>query len=120
MSFGAVLREIRLAKRKSQRGVADGADMDYGYYSRLENEKISSQPTRSTVEKLSHALDCSEEETRRLIAAAGRLDERVEHIAHLATGERPDLGELFLAAANHPPETIERIIRELRTELENN
>jgi transcriptional regulator with XRE-family HTH domain len=119
MSFGAILQEIRLAKGKTQRQVADAAEMDYGYYSRLENEKIPSRPTKSTVEKLSRSLECSQEEARRLLAAAGRLDDKVEEVARLATSERPDLGELFLAAANHPPATIEKIIRELRTELEN-
>jgi HTH-type transcriptional regulator, competence development regulator len=118
MMFGETLKAIRRKKNKTQREIADEIGMDYSYFSRLENERFSSKPTRDTIDKIADALRCTEEERRELIAAAGRIDEKVEVVARIATGERPELGELFLAAVQLPPERIEEIVKELRAEVE--
>ena len=56
MSFGKTLQRIRRAKGKTQRQIANKMKMDYSYFSRLENDRFDSQPTRETVEKITQAL----------------------------------------------------------------
>lgn len=112
-TFGAVLQRIRRSKSKTQREVAGAIDMDHTYFSRLENNRFDSKPTRETVLKIAEALECTPEETSELLAAAGRIDEEMERIARSAEA-RPRLKGLFRALAALSPEELEKAERLLK------
>ena len=119
MTFGKVLQRIRREKGFTQRGVADLIEMDYGYFSRLENDRFESNPTRETIDKIAEAMKCSDEERGELLAAAGRLNEKVEAAARIATQSEP-LARLFKTAAHLPPnqlEKLEELANQLRDEM---
>lgn len=106
MTFGQTLQRIRRAKSKTQRGVADLIGMDYGYYSRIENDKFDYKPSRETIEKIIEKLECDENEKAELLSAAGRIDKEMEEIAIKAV-ERPELRSLFRAVIETPKEEID-------------
>ncbi|MBX7174979.1 MAG: helix-turn-helix domain-containing protein [Pyrinomonadaceae bacterium] len=105
MTFGQILQKIRRAKRKTQREVADLIGMDYGYYSRIENDKFDYKPSRETIEKIIEKLDCNDDEKAELLAAAGRIDKEMEELAIKAV-ERPELRPLFRAVVETPKDEI--------------
>lgn len=117
MTFGKMLQRIRRDKNMTQREVAQAIDMDYSYFSRLENDRFDSNPTRETIDKIAEALGCIEEERRGLLAAAGRMDEELEKAARIA-GERPALGKLFRAAVRLPLDRIEELADQVESEIE--
>ena len=98
-------RKIRRGKRKTQREVADLIGMDYGYYSRIENDKFDYKPSRETIEKIIEKLDCNDDEKAELLAAAGRIDKEMEELAIKAV-ERPELRPLFRAVVETPKDEI--------------
>ena len=108
MTFGSALQSIRRSKRKTQRDVANAINMDYGYFSRLENDRFDYKPSRETVEKIAEALECNEEERGELLAAAGRIDEEMEKVAQLANA-RPGLRELFRTVSKLPPDEVRKL-----------
>lgn len=108
MTFGDTLQELRRAKGKTQREVAALVGMDYGYFSRIENDRFDYKPSRDTVEKIADALECNEEERGALLAAAGRIDEEIEQLARTAQ-KRPELRRLFRSAAQLSPQDLELI-----------
>lgn len=108
MTFGQTLQKIRRAKGKTQRGVADLIGMDYGYYSRIENDKFDYKPSRETIEKIIEKLDCNDEEKAELLAAAGRIDKEMEELAIKAV-ERPELRPLFRAVVETPKDEIDEL-----------
>jgi len=116
MSFGKTLQKLRREKGLTQREVADLIDMDYGYFSRLENDRFDSNPTRETVDKIAEAMKCGEDERSELLAAAGRISEKVEAVARIAT-QSDSLTRLFKRAAHFTPEQLEKL-EELAKELE--
>src|SRR5262245_29393425 len=119
MTFGKTLQKIRRRKGLTQREVADLIKMDYGYFSRLENDRFDSNPTRETIDKIADAMKCNEEERGELLAAAGRLNEKVEAVARLATQSEP-LARLFKTASHLPDdklEKLEEIARKLKDEM---
>jgi transcriptional regulator with XRE-family HTH domain len=116
MSFGAVLQRIRRAKGKTQREVAGGIGMDYTYFSRLENDRFDSKPTRETVVKIADALGCTSDERSELLAAAGRIDEDMERAAR-STLNRPDLKPLFRKVARLTPEEARELDEILKTKF---
>ena len=116
MSFGKTLQRIRRAKGKTQRQVADKMKMDYGYFSKLENDIFDSQPTRETIEKAAEALECSDEELGELLAAGGRVDRDLENATRIAT-EKPLVGKLFRSVIHLPTERVEAILKEVESEL---
>lgn len=105
MTFGQILQKIRRAKGKNQRDVADLIGMDYGYYSRIENDKFDYKPSRETIEKIIEKLECSDDEKAELLAAAGRIDKEMEEMAIKAV-ERPELRPLFRVVVETPKEEI--------------
>ena len=115
MSFGKTLQRIRRAKGKTQRQVADKMKMDYGYFSKLENDIFDSQPTRETIEKAAEALECSDEELGELLAAGGRVDRDLENATRIAT-EKPIVGKLFRSVIHLPTERVEAILKEVESE----
>jgi transcriptional regulator with XRE-family HTH domain len=117
MSFGKTLQRIRRDKGVTQREVASEIEMDYSYFSRLENDRFDSQPTRETIEKIAGALKCTNEERGELLAEAGRIHQDIEKAARIAS-KRPELGQLFQAAAKLPPERIDEILKQVNAEVE--
>lgn len=116
MSFGKTLQRIRRAKGKTQRQVADKMKMDYGYFSKLENDIFDSQPTRETIEKAAEALECSDEELGELLAAGGRVDRDLENATRIAT-EKPMVGRLFRSVIHLPTERVEALLKQVESEL---
>jgi transcriptional regulator with XRE-family HTH domain len=116
VSFGKTLQRIRRAKGKTQRQVADKMKMDYGYFSKLENDIFDSQPTRETIEKAAEALECSDEELGELLAAAGRVDRDLENATRIAT-EKPMVGKLFRSVVHLPTERVEALLKQVESEL---
>src|SRR6266481_6307212 len=117
MSFGKTLERIRREKGVTQREVAQEIKMDYSYFSRLENDKFDSQPTRETIEKIADALKCSKEQRGELLNEAGRIHEDMEKVARIAS-KRPELGQLFQAAVKLSPEKIDEILQQVNAEIE--
>ncbi|MEW6732140.1 MAG: helix-turn-helix transcriptional regulator [Acidobacteriota bacterium] len=115
MSFGKTLQRIRRSKGKTQREIANKIEMDYSYFSRLENDRFESKPTRETIDKITEALDCTEEERGELLAAAGRIDEDIENAAKIAS-ERPELKRLFRKVIELSPEQINKIEKLIQEE----
>lgn len=105
MTFGQILQKIRRAKGKTQRDVAGLITMDFGYFSRIENDKFDYKPSRETIEKIIEKLECDDEEKAELLAAAGRIDKEMEELAIKAV-ERPELRPLFRAVVETPKEEI--------------
>ena len=105
MTFGQILQKIRRAKNKTQRDVAGLIGMDYGYFSRIENDRFDYKPSRETIIKIIEKLECNEEEQAKLLTAAGRIDKEMEEMAIKAV-ERPELRPLFRAVVETPKEEI--------------
>lgn len=105
MTFGQTLQKIRRAKGKTQRDVAGLIGMDYGYFSRIENDRFDYKPSRGTIIKIIEKLECDEEEQAELLTAAGRIDKEMEEMAIKAV-ERPELRPLFRAVVETPKEEI--------------
>lgn len=119
MSFGKTLQRIRVAKGMTQREVAHEMGMDYSYFSRLENDRFDSNPTRETIDKIAEALKCTDKERGELLAQAGRLNQDMEKVARIAS-KRPELGQLFQAAVKLSPEKIDEILQKVNAEVEAN
>ncbi len=115
-TFGKVLQKIRRSKDMTQRDVAKEMEMDFSYFSRLENDRFDSKPTRDTVNKIADALKCTEDERAELLAAAGRITEEIESAARQA-GENPVLGKLFRSAVHLSPERLNQLMEEIELEL---
>lgn len=105
MTFGQILQRIRRAKGKTQRDVASLIGMDFGYFSRIENDKFDYKPSRETIEKIIEKLECDGDEKAELLAAAGRIDREMEELAIKAV-ERPELRALFRAVVETPRDEI--------------
>lgn len=117
MTFGKTLQRIRRAKGKTQRDVAQKIEMDYSYFSRLENDRFDSKPTRETIDKIAEALECTEEERGELLSSAGRIDKELEKAARIAS-EKPAVGKLFRAVVHLPPDRVAEILEQVQSELE--
>jgi len=117
LSFGQTLQKIRRAKEKTQREVARAIEMDFSYFSRLENDRFDSRPTRETIDKIATAMACTAEERNELLAAAGRIDEDVEKAAKQAA-ENPKLADLFRSLPQLSNEKLEELWKQVQSELE--
>ena len=108
-TFGAVLRRIRESKKLTQRDVARTIKMDFAYFSRLESDEFKSLPTRATIEKITHAMQCTATEEAELLAAAGRVSEEML--------ERPELRRLFRTAAQLSSAELEGVVQQAEDRL---
>lgn len=117
MSFGKTLQRIRRQKDMTQREVAQEIEMDYSYFSRLENDRFDSNPTRETIDKIAEALKCTPKERGELLAEAGRINADMEKVARIAS-KRPELGQLFQAAVKLPRDRIDEILEQVNAEVE--
>jgi HTH-type transcriptional regulator, competence development regulator len=119
LTFGAVLQRVRRLKGKKQRDVARDIGMDFSYFSRLENDRFDSKPTRETVERIADALGCTPDERSELLAAAGRIDEEIERVA-LKAGENPTLREFFRSASQLSNDRLKEYLNQIKAELSEN
>lgn len=117
MSFGKTLQRIRRSKGMTQRDVSHEIEMDYSYFSRLENDRFDSKPTRETIDKIAHALKCTPQERGELLSEAGRMNPDMEKVARIAS-KRPELGQLFQAAVKLPPGRVGEILEQVSAEVE--
>lgn len=69
VSFGSELFDLRCLKGMTQSGVASRAGLGRGYYSQLENSK-KGPPSPAVLQRIVLALDLSDMQARRLLAAA--------------------------------------------------
>lgn len=77
--FGELLKEHRLRKRLSQRGLADIAGVDKSYISRLEKGKRKVL-SRSLTLKIAKLLDLSQEETEIWLISGGYVSPRFQEL----------------------------------------
>ena len=87
--FGGLLKALREARRISQSKLAERADFDHSYVSRLESG--ARMPTREAVERLASALSLAQVEEDGLLAAAGYLPRDVSSLL----SDEPVLGEVL-------------------------
>lgn len=119
MTFGKTLERIRRSKSATQREIATKIGMDFSYFSRLENDRFDSKPTRETIDKIAKALTCTEDERSELLAAAGRIDEELENATRRAASEE-GLGRLFRSLVKLSPEQQAKIMKKVDSELKAN
>ncbi len=106
--FGQLLKRYREAAQLSQSRLAQRAGFDHSYVSRLESGRRA--PTREAILRLAEALELTPAERDNLLAAAGFLPERAEHLF----GHEPVLGELVeLLQRSDMPEAIREDTRQL-------
>ena len=89
VEFGMQLKGLREARRVSQSKLAERAEFDHSYVSRLESG--ARMPTRDAVERLASALLLSESEEDALLASAGFLPRDVTSLL----SDEPALGEVL-------------------------
>jgi transcriptional regulator with XRE-family HTH domain len=87
--FGVLLKRLRESRRVSQSKLAERADFDHSYVSRLESG--ARMPTREAVDRLAEALDLMANQQDGLLAAAGFLP---RDVASLLSDE-PAIGEVL-------------------------
>ncbi|MBX3283542.1 MAG: helix-turn-helix transcriptional regulator [Acidobacteria bacterium] len=120
MSFGKTLQTIRRRKGKTQREVANLISMDYSYYSKLENDRLDSKPTRETIDKISVALQCNDEEKNELLLSAGRTTDEFEKVAKVVSQDPEKSGSfnrLFKAALDLTPDKLEEMVKGVEEEV---
>lgn len=104
--FAAVLRSARNECGLSQVQLGLLAGFDHSYVSRLESDTRS--PTRDAVLKLARALGCDEQERDGLLAAAGFLPIKIEHLLE----SEPEVGRVWEALhRGDVPGHVKQIIR---------
>jgi HTH-type transcriptional regulator, competence development regulator len=69
-TFGDLIRTARQQKRHTQRSLGKLVSLDFGYLSRLENDRAEHPPSEEVVRGLAKALDLDAE---RLIYLVGRI-----------------------------------------------
>ena len=109
MPFGRTLKRIRREKRVTQSALAEMIDMDPGYLSRIENDKLGYNPSRETVEKIVKKLKCTDAERAELLGEAGRIGKEVEKAARL-TNESSEMRELFSTAVGLSRERLQELV----------
>lgn len=87
--FGQLLKSLRERRGVSQSRLAERAEFDHSYVSRLEGG--ARMPTRDAVDRLGDAMELGESERDMLLAAAGFLPRDFSKIL----SAEPVLGEVF-------------------------
>jgi len=75
----------------------------------LETDRQSGLPTRTTIQKIAQAMQCTTTETAELLAAAGRISEEMQ--------VRPELRRLFRTAAQLLPSALEELVQQAEERL---
>jgi len=110
VEFGALLKQYREARRVSQSKLAERAEFDHSYVSRLESG--ARMPTREAVERLAEAMGLEQSAQDALLAAAGFLPRDI--ISLLC--DEPAVGEVLDLLQNEavPKEYRENMRQVLR------
>lgn len=87
--FGALLKSLREKRAVSQSKLAEKADFDHSYVSRLESG--ARMPTREAVDRLGMALSLEQPQLDSLLAAAGFLPRDVSSLL----SSEPVIGEVL-------------------------
>jgi HTH-type transcriptional regulator, competence development regulator len=80
MKFGQRLKQLRKARKLTQRALAIKLEMDFAYLSRIENDYFNHLPSRETIERIAKALRLTNEESDELHILAGKIPYDVEHL----------------------------------------
>jgi len=78
MEIGHQIRELRKQKHLTQRQLAQMANINFTYLSKIENGRLSHTPSIATLRDLAHALDVDELELLQLV---NKLPSGFEQIA---------------------------------------
>ena len=108
VAFSRLLKQYRESARVSQSRLAELAEFDHSYVSRLESG--SRIPTREAVGKLADALELENGERDMLLAAAGYMPQRVES---LLAGEPILTDVLHLLQNTEVPEQVRDDVRKM-------
>jgi transcriptional regulator with XRE-family HTH domain len=87
--FGALLRSLRERQGVSQSKLAERAEFDHSYVSRLESG--ARMPAREAVDRLGEALNLEQQQLDSLLAAAGFLPRDVSSLL----SSEPVIGEVL-------------------------
>ena len=87
--FGAMLRSLRERQSVSQSKLAERAEFDHSYVSRLESG--ARMPAREAVDRLGEALNLNQQQLDSLLAAAGFLPRDVSSLL----SSEPVIGEVL-------------------------
>ncbi len=74
MDFGSRVRELRIAKKFTQRQLADQLKIDFTYLSKIENGKLDHMPSEEVIKKLAQSLDANLEDLLDLASRGGKID----------------------------------------------
>jgi HTH-type transcriptional regulator, competence development regulator len=75
MTFGELLKDLRIKKGKSIKALGHELGLNYTYISKLENSKVS--PSAKSIEKFSRYFKYDSEE---LLLSAGKVPKDIEEI----------------------------------------
>lgn len=78
MTFGQRIKTLRRERGLTQRQLAELAEVDFTYLSKIENERLEHTPSIKTIKALAHALEVDELE---LMSLADKLPSAFESIA---------------------------------------
>ena len=106
LPFGKLIRELRVAKRLSQRDVAQRVDIDFTYLSKIENSRAA-PPSDEVIRNLARVLEADPEELLALAAKVSQEDLRKTVAAD------PRVGMLFrrLQSGTLGTDQIEKMLR---------
>lgn len=113
LSFGALLRDRRRAAGITQRELADRAELDFSYISKIENDRIP-PPAADTVVRLCAILSIPPEP---LLARMGKLPSTVEDQIGGSTAAQEFLRTVqHLALSDEEWRELSSTVRKLREE----
>jgi transcriptional regulator with XRE-family HTH domain len=106
--FAKLLKQLREDRSISQSRLAEAAQFDHSYVSRLESG--SRAPTREAVNKLADALRLDPRQRDGLLAAAGFMPQRIESLF----ADEPVLSDVFsLLQSDETPEQVRMNVRQM-------
>lgn len=108
MDFGSYIRERRKALKYSLRDLADAAEIDFTYLSKVETGRFP-PPSEDVIQRLAKALDDDVDE---LLAMAKKVDTSI----HEFIVSNPDAPKLLRALKEQKLSEAERILEKLRRE----
>jgi len=112
MTFGTLLRQARRAAGFTQRQLANAADVDFSYISKLENDHMP-PPAADTIVRLCRAMKVSPES---LLAATGKLPSDVHQSVGVNEAAQEFLREAHrLKLTNNEWRHLHEHVRKLRS-----
>jgi len=115
MDFGNRVRDLRIAKKFTQRQLADELKIDFTYLSKIENNKLDHMPSEDVIRKMAAILEADAEELLTLASKGGRID---TDALRKTIDHNPEAGVLFRKLENRPltDEQIEQMLKFLGEE----